>query len=330
MGSAGPQSWLQTRDRSPITGNWGAVQLDPIRFKVLRLLTDLRIRAEPEGSRPIADPRSSNEMIRATVAEGRAAAIGKIGATELRALLEALAIRRGRHALVQRVVIEELHVGAGVFPPRQATLLRFADEFLEVARRMDLLAAWSRLGEREVLEGHCPAAALIGLRGLDPFYVERPWTGALAGKAVLVASPFVDTIGRQYGRRQLIWRDRPLMLPGFELQLMRLPLSDRLVRSSFEDWFGARDALAADLRSRRFDVLLVGGGAFSLPLVVAAREMGRIGIHLGGSTQVLFGVRGARWDRHPIISTFFNEHWVRPSPAETPPDYRQVEGGAYW
>ena len=111
---------------------------------------------------------------------------------------------------------------------------------------------------------------------------------------------------------------------------MRLPFSDGLVKSQFGDWFEALDVLSADLRSRQFDVLLVGGGAFSLPLVVAAKQMGKIGIHLGGSTQILFGIRGARWDDHPATSKFFNEHWVRPSPEETPPNHKQVEAGSYW
>jgi hypothetical protein len=199
-----------------------------------------------------------------------------------------------------------------------------------VVRRMDHLVAWSRPGENAVFEGYGWQAKLISIRGLDPFYVEHPWTAALAGKVVLVASPFVDSIGRQYRRRELIWPARPALLPEFALELMRLPFSAGLVKSPFEDWFQARAALIADLQSRSFDVLLVGGGAFSLPLVVAARDMGKIGIHLGGSTQVLFGVRGGRWDRHPVISAFFNRHWTRPSPAETPRNHQQVEAGAYW
>jgi hypothetical protein len=280
--------------------------------------------------RPIADPIASNEMVRSLVSQGTAAAIGKVGASELRAILEYLAVNQGLRERVRRSVIDELHIASGVFPRTQDALLRFAGHFVDVVGQMDLLVAWSRPGEGAVFERYCPNAKLVSMRGLDPFYVDQPWTAALANKRVLVASPFVHSISQQYQRRHLVWRDRPAMLPEFDLTLLPLPFSDALVKSRFDDWFQALAGLIADLHSRRFDVLLVGGGAFSLPLVVAAKEMGSSGIHLGGSTQILFGIRGGRWDGHPRISAFFNEHWVRPSPAETPRNYRQLEAGAYW
>ena len=208
--------------------------------------------------------------------------------------------------------------------------MRFAEYFSRIVEEMDVLVAWGRPGESAVLDGCGARAKLIGIEGLDPFYVDQPWTTALAGKTVLVASPFVDSIGRQYERRHLVWAGRQELLPDFELDLLRLPFSDGLVKSPFADWFEALASLSAELSSRRFDVSLIGGGAFSLPLAIAAKRMGKIGIHLGGSTQILFGIRGARWDDHPVTSKLFNRHWVRPSPEETPANYRRVEAGSYW
>ena len=269
-------------------------------------------------------------MIRSLIVQGTAAAIGKIGATELRAVLEHHGADGAARERVRQWVLDELYVVSGVFPPTPDTLLAFAEYFLAIVGRMDLLVAWFRPGERAVLERHCPNARLISMEGLDPFYVDDPWTAALAGKTVLVASPFVDSIHRQYQRRELIWPGRPALAPAFDLQLMRLPFSAGLVKSPFDDWFRARDALIAELRARSFEVLLVGGGAFSFPLAVAAKEIGRIGIHLGGSTQILFGIWGARWEGHPAIAKFHNENWVRPSAQETPEGHRRAEAGSYW
>ena len=53
-------------------------------------------------------------------------------------------------------------------------------------------------------------------------------------------------------------------------------------------------------------------------------------IHMGGATQLLFGIKGGRWDTHPVISKLYNEHWVRPAASETPNSIQRVQGGCYW
>ena len=49
-------------------------------------------------------------------------------------------------------------------------------------------------------------------------------------------------------------------------------------------------------------------------------------IHAGGATQLLFGIKGKRWDE----CGFYNDYWVRPSEREKPLGYEKVEGGCYW
>jgi chemotaxis response regulator CheB len=73
-----------------------------------------------------------------------------------------------------------------------------------------------------------------------------------------------------------------------------------------------------------------GAGAWSLPLVAHAKSLGAFAIHLGGATQILFGIKGGRWDMHPEVSAFYNEAWTRPSLCETPQGIQKIEGGCYW
>jgi hypothetical protein len=58
--------------------------------------------------------------------------------------------------------------------------------------------------------------------------------------------------------------------------------------------------------------------------------LGKKGIHLGGATQILFGIRGKRWDDDPFFQKLFNDYWVRPHPTEVPGNFQVVEGGCYW
>ena len=60
------------------------------------------------------------------------------------------------------------------------------------------------------------------------------------------------------------------------------------------------------------------------------KKRGLIVIVMGGATQVLFGIKGGRWATHPVISNFWNDFWVYPSPAETPGGASRIENGCYW
>jgi hypothetical protein len=84
------------------------------------------------------------------------------------------------------------------------------------------------------------------------------------------------------------------------------------------------------MSKRDFDIALIGAGAYSLPLAVYAKSLGRIGIHTGGETQFFFGVKGGRWDKNDSYSKYYNEHWVRPSSDETPQNSSIIESGCYW
>jgi hypothetical protein len=81
-----------------------------------------------------------------------------------------------------------------------------------------------------------------------------------------------------------------------------------------------------EAQTRKFDVALIGAGAWSLPLAARLKQAGRVAIHLGGDTQLCFGIKGQRWEGYGI----YNEHWVRPSAAETPKNFLLKENGCYW
>jgi hypothetical protein len=67
-----------------------------------------------------------------------------------------------------------------------------------------------------------------------------------------------------------------------------------------------------------------------MPIAKMLKDRGVIAIVMGGAIQVLFGIKGRRWEKHPIISTFWNDAWVWPSEEETPAGAQIIEGGCYW
>lgn len=156
----------------------------------------------------------------------------------------------------------------------------------------------------------------------------RPWTQALASKRVLVVHPFAETIQSQFVKRHQITGVNDF-LPEFRLQTEIPPVIFAGVGSA-RPWLSHYQQLEQTVVAKDFDVALIGAGAFGLPLAAAIKRSGRQAIHLGGSLQLLFGITGRRWDRHPLVDGFADSTWVRPLAHETPEGAKRVEKGAYW
>ena len=269
------------------------------------------------------------------IGEGTPYAAGKIGVYELMAVrwyLKREARRKMGLSVLPypRYIRETLFTNAGVFPVEDDFYDAFSDVFLEAVSSLDVVVAWNLKGEGRIFKKYCQDAMLAELRSLEPFNFTPPWSRALAGKRVLVISPFGKTIASQYGRRTEIWDD-PTILPEFELKTIVPPFSAGIVSPESRDWLEALDKLKEKMSATDFDVAIIGAGAFSLPLAAHAKALRRIGVHLGGGTQIAFGIIGKRWEANSRISKQVKrESWVRPSAEETPETVQKIENGCYW
>ena len=155
-----------------------------------------------------------------------------------------------------------------------------------------------------------------------------PWTIALKGKKVLVVHPFEKSIREQFARRLEV-TNVSAILPDFTLDTLVPPVTFAGETSS-STWHENLSDLTQRAIAKDFDIAIIGAGGYGLPLARAIKQAGRQAIHLGGTTQLLFGIRGKRWDNDPDFSNFFDDSWVRPRPDETPRQKELVEGGIYW
>lgn len=217
---------------------------------------------------------------------------------------------------------------AGFFPPEAKQLCRFAELMLENVAQIDLLGSWHP-GELRIRD-HLPTnAKAVPITDLEPYYHPYPWSQILSGKKVLVVHPFTETIKRQYAKRELLFSN-PDVLPEFELKTLTAIQSSAGSKVEFPTWFDALKHMYDEMDRIEFDVAIIGAGAYGFPLAAHAKHTGRKAVHLGGSLQLLFGIRGRRWDRKAFYQKLYNEHWTRPASEETPIGYQRVEGGTYW
>jgi acyl-CoA synthetase (AMP-forming)/AMP-acid ligase II len=72
----------------------------------------------------------------------------------------------------------------------------------------------------------------------------------------------------------------------------------------FKDFFECLAAIKAEIAKHQFDFAVVGAGAYSLLLLKFIKDMGVPCVHLGGQTQLLFGIRGKRWETEYTEESF--------------------------
>ena len=216
---------------------------------------------------------------------------------------------------------------SGFFPNDRASLSRFSELMLDDMRELDVLGSW--LSEEAFVNDRFPTAKKVRLSMLEPFWSVNPWSRLLKGKKVLVIHPFEATIRHQYSRRDLLFTN-PDILPQFDLQIIKAVQSLIGGKVEFATWFDALDFQKSEISKRDFDIAILGCGAYGFPLAAHIKRMGKKSFHMGGATQLLFGIKGARWESIPRYGPLINENWIRPLPEDVPKDYQKVEGGCYW
>lgn len=257
--------------------------------------------------------------------------IARYGSTELSILKWRLAQKYGLVKEFAAGEMQNITNNAGFFPKDQNLVLNFADLMLELSSEVDLMGVFYWHMEEYVVKHYASQSAVVRARGLEPWYVERPWTHALAGKKVLVIHPFEDTIIKQYAKRELLFPETNL-LPEIELKTLKAVQTIAGEKDPrFETWFDALEYMHTEAMKIDFDVAIIGCGAYGFPLAAKLKQSGKKAIHLGGATQYLFGIKSKRAeDTNPIIYGLFNEAWTRPSDNERPKNFKKVEGGCYW
>ncbi|MCH2182000.1 MAG: hypothetical protein MK108_08350 [Mariniblastus sp.] len=217
-----------------------------------------------------------------------------------------------------------MHINAGFFPPEEQALNRFGSRILDDISQIDVLGSW--LPEEQRLSPLLSSATRVPLDDLFPLHHESPWMTALEGQTVLVIHPFATSIEKQYRKRDQLFEDSRV-LPRFQLKTLEAIQSAAGETTAFRDWFEALDHMRDQVSRIDFDTAIIGAGAYGMPLAADIKRMGKNAIHLGGITQIMFGVIGNRWSH---LSHLFNSSWVRPSPHERPRHAKLVEAACYW
>ncbi len=273
----------------------------------------------------------TQEFIRSRILNGQPSMIARYGSNEAELTADVMGVLLGCKKKIPEERLKSINRDAGLFPYGEETALKFGELMEKSSSNLDLLGFWDTGMQGYLIDNICPKDFRVTeLRNLEPYYFDNPWSNALRGKRVVVIYPFKETIETQYKKRDKLFPQRDV-LPDFDLRVVKSVQTIAGHKDSrFNSWFDALEYMFQEIMKEDFDVAIIGCGAYGFPLASKIKKEGKIAIHLGGATQILFGIKGKRWDNHEIISGFYNDAWVRPLDSEKPQNAQMVEDACYW
>lgn len=300
--------------------------------------------------RGITDPDKASELIYNLLASGKPCMIARYGAFELASVINYLGVKNAQHSCLKYITGYELQwwwnkrlmgfmqTNAGFFPSTEENLMKFGDMMIEDSKQLDILGSWLP-DEKTMITSFNLNLTKVTLLALEPYWSNNPWSRILEGKKVLVIHPFASLIEQQYNEKRKVLFEDKRVLPKFELKTIKAVQSFG-GDCEYHDWFEALDSMKKQMDGTDYDIVLIGCGAYGFPLAAHAKCMGKQAVHLGGALQLLFGIRGKRWDnpdygiqefgKQNTYKTLFNDSWIYPSASYIPSKAQQVEGGCYW
>ncbi|WP_397445420.1 hypothetical protein [Polaribacter sp. R77954] len=315
-------------------------------LKILRKIYTTYI-SKPKKEKPICiqDPNEASKLIYDSLVSDEPCMIARFGSTELSCLSNYLGVHSQKNQYFSYIkgktnawwweknILNQMQQWSGFFPPTVEKIEQFCDLMLADMKEVDILGSW--LSEEKDFEKQIGKAQKVRLVYLEPFWTTMSWTKALEGKKVLVIHPFNETIEQQYPKRNLIFPNG--LLPQFELKTIQAVQSLGGINKNYKDWFEALDSMKKQIDETDFDICIIGAGAYGFPLAAHIKRLGKKAFHLGGSSQLLFGIKGKRWESTDYgkalnlnYPSLFNEYWVKPGAKEKPKTSDQVEDNCYW
>jgi hypothetical protein len=215
----------------------------------------------------------------------------------------------------------------------------FFDEYIKGIACADLQVFWFNYDGQKlvydeqirIFSEYSKNSLKIDCEALAPYTHENFWSKSLENKKVLVVYPFTKTIESQYLKKDLIWQGTHSgKLPNFDIITYKPVWSmDAKPHSSWKD---SLEVMKHDISKIDFDVAILGCSHYGLPLVAHIKNnMNKSAIYMGGELQILFGIKGSRWDQWERVTKHYNENWTR-SIDDIPVSHNStlVDSGCYW
>lgn len=289
-----------------------------------------RMKIEKYVGKRILSVDNSHKYIKDLIESNRPFAIGRNGQAEV-VFLEKLETDRLFHT--HKAQKKQSY---GCFNNKRELELYY-DTVKKAYAMADANCVWENVAMEEIiLKKMSPQSMLLDINAMhvyEFFDYADCWTKSLKGKKVLVVSIYAEQIESQYKvNRNRIHKNEKL-LPEFQLETVQsVWWFGEQKDNRFNSWFECLDYLENECLKKDFEIALISCSLFSFPLAVRLKAAGKQAIQVGGALQLLFGIRGKRWN-HICEGVYYNDYWVMPDEKtfiEHASELDGVQGGPYW
>lgn len=154
-------------------------------------------------------------------------------------------------------------------------------------------------------------------------------------KRLLIVCPFSQVLKERATKEiyEAVWKKigRKWFYPA-SVESVEFPYGfDERTWSKFPTVIDLFNYISSEMNKKVYDIALIAAGGLGVPLASFAKEQSKIGLDLGGSLQIMFGVLGGRWrNLENWKKLYFNDAWID-MPEKYHPEQKDIcDGGAYW
>ena len=286
------------------------------------------------GNCVFLDNNTANIEIAKHLLDDKPFFLSRYGATEMSLCMVGELIKLGAVDKYKEIDLVKGKRNSGIFPMDVKVMDTFVKEYESALRMADMNAYWGSL----ILEEYMckklfhESCKQHTMRALEPFQYENPWTSALTDQKVLVVSPFAELIQAQYAKRDQLFSNKGI-LPEYKLYTVQaIQSSGDIFPEDYDSWSDALDALTDNCLAVNFDIALLSCGSYAVALGARLKAAGKKAIVLGGMLQLVYGIKGARWEQsRPDIVALYNSAWIRAGEKyKIKGTEKMADGAAYW
>ena len=283
-------------------------------------------------------------QIRAALRDGRAYALGKIGACERQWLYYEIFLKKrprpGQVRRFEQTLKWNMLKQTGIFPPDTQFCLKFNRFYVPHFRNLDCVGLCVAPQEKELIQYYELGGQFVSYVDQEP---DRSCPADEANcylpdfrdKKILIVCPFAGLLKERATREifEGVWSKTgkrwfyPRSVDALEFPYGFDPETHRQFHTAI-DLF---QHITAEIKQRDFDVALIAAAGLAVPIASYVKGLGKVGLSLGGHLQVLFGVLGKRWRNWKDWQRdYFNDWWIDMPAAYRPRQTDVCDQGAYW
>jgi hypothetical protein len=239
--------------------------------------------------------------------------IGRWGTTESDLLRHYLGLISKYEKKYNKKIKKNIKNKCGMFSNDKKSLEKYGKMYKKATKSADLMRMTDSIHSEKKMIAYIDKNKKITSSGIIPWKQNSPWTKYLKNKKILVFSPFKKDIIEQYEKRKSLFENDDV-LPNFDLRVIRALNTRGGNNRGFDSWFEALDHQKKKISSIDFDIALLACGSYGMPLCKFIKEeLKKSSIYMASSLQLLFGLKGKRWEGKKGVENMYNDKWKYPS-----------------